>query len=321
MTILQATDLVRTYRSRGGLFRAAPAIKAVDGVSLTLRANRTLALVGESGSGKSTTARLLLGLETPTSGTVHFNEAPMPKQGSAEWRALRAKMQLVYQNPRAALDPRLTVADSVREPLQVHDSGFVGDGPLRVAAAMDSVGLGLEFHHRRPHELSGGQLQRAVLARAFVTLPEILVCDEPVSALDPSIQAQVIATLIEQQKRSHVSILFISHDLRVVRQVADEVAVMYLGRIVEQGPTETVLHAPRHPYTQALIAAMPVIGPRHAPRILLPGETPDPANPPKGCPFHPRCAVAQDHCRTEPPALREVAGAGKLACHLVGDGR
>ncbi len=318
MSILHATHLVRSYHVRGGLFRAGAAIKAVDGVSLTLQANRTLGLVGESGSGKTTLARLLLGLERPTSGEVRFKDTPMPKPDSAAWRALRAKMQLVYQNPRAALDPRVSIVDSVREPLLVHDTGFVGDGPLRATAALESVGLGLEFYTKRPHELSGGQLQRAVLARAFVTLPEILVCDEPVSALDPSIQAQVIATLIEQQKRSHVSILFISHDLRVVRQVADEVAVMYLGRIVEQGPTERVLHAPRHPYTQALIAAVPVIGPRHTPRILLAGETPDPANPPQGCPFHPRCVQAQDRCRTDRPALRDVAGAGLVACHLVG---
>ena len=317
--MLQAKDLAQTYQHRSSLFGAARMVRAVDGVSLELRPNRTLALVGESGSGKSTTARLLLGLEIPTQGSVTYRGQAMPKPGSREWRELRSRLQLVYQNPRAALDPRVSITESVREPLLIHSRLTAEERSLRVAAALQSVGLGLDLSVKQPRELSGGQVQRAVLARALVTEPEVLICDEPVSALDLSIQAQVIATLIELQKRMKLAILFISHDLRLVRQVADEVAVMYLGRIVEQGPTEQVLHTPRHPYTQALISATPVIGARGTPRIVLSGEPPDPAQPPTGCAFHPRCALASERCRSERPELRPLGADTQVACHNAGD--
>jgi peptide/nickel transport system ATP-binding protein len=316
--MLQAKGLAQTYRPRRALFGDGHAVHAVNGVSLELRPNRTLALVGESGSGKSTTARLLLGLETPSRGSVTYRGQAMPKLGSRAWRELRQHLQLVYQNPRAALDPRVTITEAVHEPLQIHTELTAAERSLRVAFALQSVGLGLDQSTKLPRELSGGQVQRAVLARALVTEPEVLVCDEPVSALDLSIQAQVIGTLIELQKRMKLAILFISHDLRLVRQVADEVAVMYLGRIVEQGPTEQVLHAPRHPYTQALISATPAIGARGIPRIVLPGDPPDPARPPSGCAFHPRCPIAIERCRSERPELRNL-GAATVACHLAGD--
>lgn len=317
--MLQAKDLAKTYQPRRSLFGGGRKVRAVDGVSLELHPNRTLALVGESGSGKSTTARLLLGLETPTQGSVTYRGMAMPKPGSREWRELRAKLQLVYQNPRAALDPRVSITESVREPLLIHSHLTGEERSLRVAAALQSVGLGLDQSVKQPRELSGGEVQRAVLARAMVTEPEVLVCDEPVSALDLSIQAQVIATLIELQKRMRLAILFISHDLRLVRQVADEVAVMYLGRIVEQGPTEQVLHAPLHPYTKALVSATPVIGERGTPRIVLPGDPPDPAEPPTGCAFHPRCALAAERCRVERPELRPLGVGARVACHFAGD--
>ena len=315
--MLSGVNLSLSYRIPGPFWLKPPRVFAVNDVSITLTPRRTLALVGESGSGKSTTGRLLLGLEKPDSGIVTLDGTQLPKFGSGPWQKMRKQLQLVYQNPLAALDARMKVIDSVREPLIIHDIGTYESRALQVGAALEAVGLTLEQSTRYPHELSGGQVQRAVLARAMITEPELLVCDEPMSALDVSVQAQVMNTLLELQKRMRMAILFISHDLRLVRQIAHEVAVMYLGRIVEQGPTELVLHRPLHPYTKALVSAVPVIGARGQKRIVLAGDPPDPSRPPSGCPFHPRCPISVDRCRVDRPTLRSSADGQNVACHLA----
>ncbi len=295
---------------QGWLGRAA-AVRAVDGVTLTVEPGRTLGLVGESGCGKSTTGRLALGLETPDAGQVTFDGAPMPPPGGQAWRKLRARMQLVPQDPLGALDRRWTVARQIAEPLAIHG---IGDRPDRVATLLDAVGLRPDQAARYPHALSGGQRQRVVLARALATDPVLLVCDEPVSALDVSVQAQIVNLLADLQAQRGIAMLFISHDLRVVRQVSHTVAVMYLGRIVEQGEPDAIFAEPAHPYARALVASIPG-APVRAP--VLPGDPPNPASRPAGCAFHPRCPVAVAQCRVETPALKPRADGRLVACHLA----
>jgi len=310
--LLEARGLVRRYGMRSGLFGTPVDLRAVDGVSLTLEQGRTLGLVGESGCGKSTTGRLVLGLETPDAGAVLVEGQPMPAPGSAAWRRLRARMQMVFQDPLGALDRRLTIGAQVAEPLQIH-----GLDTARVPALLASVGLRPDQAARYPHELSGGQRQRAVIARALATDPALLVCDEPISALDVSIQAQVMNLLLDVQERLGLAMLFISHDLRAVRQVSHRVAVMYLGRIVEEGEPDAVFAAPAHPYTQALVSAIPRRG-RAGGRIVLTGDPPNPAARPAGCAFHPRCAHAIARCRAEAPVLAPRVSDGRpVACHLA----
>lgn len=310
--LIEARGLVRRYAMRRGLFGAAVELRAVDGVSLTLERGRTLGLVGESGCGKSTTGRLVLGLEAPDAGAVLVEGRPMPVCASAEWRRLRARMQMVFQDPLGALDRRLTIGEQVAEPLLIH-----GLDPARVPALLAGVGLRPDQAARYPHELSGGQRQRAVIARALATDPALLVCDEPISALDVSIQAQVMNLLLDVQERLGLAMLFISHDLRAVRQVSHRVAVMYLGRIVEEGEPDAVFAAPAHPYTQALVSAIPRRG-RAGTRIVLKGDPPNPAARPTGCAFHPRCAQAVALCRAEAPALAPRPADGRaVACHLA----
>ncbi len=308
MTLLAMDNVARRYRTRrGGL------VRAVDGVSLHVEAGRTLGLVGESGCGKSTTGRIVLGLEPPDAGQVHWDGAPMPPAGGPAWRRLRARMQMVYQDPLGALDRRLTVAAQVAEPLAIH-----GIEPAdRVEAVLRAVGLAPDQARRTPHELSGGQRQRAVLARALVTDPALLVCDEPVSALDVSIQAQVINLLSDLQAARGLAILFISHDLRVVRQLSHVVAVMYLGRIVEQGAPDALFAAPAHPYTQALVSAVAGPGRHTRDRIVLSGDPPNPADRPSGCAFHPRCRDVAALCRTDDPALKRLPDGRLAACHVA----
>ena len=289
-------------------------VRAVDGVSLEVPAGRTLGVVGESGCGKSTTGRLALGLELPDAGSVTFEGAPMPRAGSLAWRRLRVRMQLVPQDPLGALDRRLTVARQVAEPLVIHGLGGRSERADRVAALLASVGLRPDQAARHPHALSGGQRQRAVLARALATGPALLVCDEPVSALDVSIQAQVVNLLCDLQASHSIAMLFISHDLRVVRQVSHEVAVMYLGRVVEQGDPDAVFTEPAHPYARALVAAIP--GSPVA-RTMLAGDPPNPADRPTGCAFHPRCPIAVARCRDEDPGLLPRADGRLVACHLA----
>jgi peptide/nickel transport system ATP-binding protein len=314
--LLELTGVSRLYSSRSLLGRAS-AVRAVDDVSLAVASGRTLGVVGESGCGKSTTGRLALGIETPSSGNVRFAGAPMPPPGTASWRTLRARMQLVPQDPLGALDRRLPLAAQIAEPLDIHGIGTKADRRDRVAALLRDVGLRPDHAARHAHELSGGQRQRAVLARALATDPALLVCDEPVSALDVSIQAQIVNMLTDLQEARGIAILFISHDLKVVRQMSHEIAVMYLGRVVERGDPEAILGDPLHPYSRALVSAIPVPGPRRRERIVLSGDPPNPANRPTGCAFHPRCPVATARCAAETPALREAADGRLVACHLV----
>ena len=317
MTLLELDGVARRY---GGarLFGKGKPVHAVSDVSLRVEEGRTLALIGESGCGKSTTGRLALGLERPDDGEVRFQGAAMPKPGSPGWKALRARIQMVFQDPLGALDPRLSVATQIAEPLEIHGIGSPTTRRDKVGELLAGVGLRPDLGTRYPHELSGGQRQRAVLARALATDPVLLVCDEPISALDVSIQAQVVNLLMDVQEQRGLAMLFISHDLKVVRQIAHRVAVMYLGRIVEQGEPEALFAAPWHPYTRALVAAVPEAGNRRrGPRMLLAGEPPNPAARPSGCAFHPRCPLAVAICRNEVPPLETMPDGREVACHVV----
>jgi len=317
--LLQAVDLVRIYQIRRGLFAQPHPVRAVDGVSLAIRPGETLGIVGESGSGKSTLGRMLLGIDPVQEGEVRFAGKPMPRLGTPEWRALRAEMQLIYQDPLAALDRRLTIAAQIGEPLDIHDVGSHGDRAARIAELMAAVGLRADQSKSYPHELSGGQRQRAVIARALAAQPKLLVCDEPVSALDVSIQAQVVNLLRDLQEQGGIAMVFISHDLKVVRNMADRVAVMYLGRIVEEASSDVIFSAPRHPYTKALVSSMPPPGRKLEGRMLLQGEPPNPAARPTGCAFHPRCPLATEICRSITPELKPIEAGRTAACHAVAE--
>ena len=317
MSLLSLDGVSRVYSTRRGLFGRPVPVRAVDHVSLSVEPGRTLGIVGESGCGKSTTGRVALGIEHPSEGTVTFQGAAMPRAGTPEWRRMRARMQLVHQDPLGAMDRRLTVATQIAEPLEIHGIGDRAERADRVAALLRDVGLRPDLAGRHPHELSGGQRQRAVLARALATDPALLVADEPVSALDVSIQAQVINMLTDLQEARGIAMLFISHDLKVVRQISHEVAVMYLGRVVEQGDPEAIFADPLHPYSRALVSAIPVPGPRRIARVVLSGDPPNPADRPSGCAFHPRCPVAVAACSAEVPQLRAAADGRRVACHLV----
>jgi peptide/nickel transport system ATP-binding protein len=318
--LVKVEAIVRNYRMRAGMFGRVADLRAVDGVSFDIRRGETLGLVGESGSGKSTTGRMVLGLEAPDSGSVGFDQATTPTIGSSAWRSQRARMQMIFQDPLGALDRRWTIARQVREPLDIHAIGDDASRAVRVEELLHSVGLAHDQGLRYPHELSGGQRQRAVIARALATRPDFLVCDEPVSALDVSIQAQVINLLIDLQAELGLTMLFISHDLRVVRQISRRVAVMYLGRIVELGDADHLFAAPQHPYTRALVSASPAPGRRNAERIVLTGDPPNPAARPAGCAFHSRCSHAFARCRMESPDLVEIAPDRSVACHLLDAG-
>ena len=327
MTILlKATNVTRTFNVKATKtwFAKPRILRAVNQISLELKAGQTLGLVGESGCGKSTLARMLIGLLPASSGEITFADQPIQAKRNAHWRAQRRDMQMVYQDPLAALDRRLKIIDQVQEPLVIQN---MGDRTAQLAAtheALESVGIGEDLYGRYPHELSGGQRQRVVMARALVLKPQLLVCDEPVSALDLSIQAQVINLLSALQKSRNLAMLFISHDLRVVRHICDDVAVMYLGKIIEQGPAEKILSQPAHPYTAALISA--VSHPNggngehgekgRSKRILLTGEPPNPIDVPTGCAFHPRCPSVLARCKTETPIKAMLEGRHSVACHL-----
>jgi len=311
---LVVEDLVKHYHGPAGT------VRAVDGVSFRLEPGETLGLVGESGCGKSTTARMLVRLVRPTSGRVLLDGTDVTRARGAELTRVRRRMQMVFQDPSSSLDPRRTVAQTLGEVLAVHRLGrSAEDRRVRVGELLEMVGLGASTGHRYPHQLSGGQRQRVGIARALAVEPEVLVLDEPVSALDVSVRAEVMNLLVRLRRELGLSYVFISHDLGMVRHLSDRVAVMYLGRIVELGPWRPVSDEPMHPYTRALRDAVPVPDPAvEAAREVgtLRGEVPDAAHPPPGCPFHPRCPHAQDRCRTEVPALRTTAEEHLAACHF-----
>jgi oligopeptide/dipeptide ABC transporter ATP-binding protein len=318
--LLEVRDLVKHFPiTRGVVFRRRTGeVRAVDGVSFEVRRGETLGIVGETGCGKSTTARLIMRLLDATAGEVRFDGRDITHLRGAELKAVRREMQMIFQDPYSSLNPRKTVGSIVGEPFAVH--GLERDRAQRrrrVQELMETVGLNPEHYNRHPHEFSGGQRQRIGLARALALGPRLLIADEPVSALDVSIQAQVLNLLREMQRRFELSVVFISHDLSVVRHMCDRVAVMYLGRIVEIGPGEELYGFPRHPYTGALLSAVPVADPsasRGAPRPLG-GETPSPASPPSGCRFHIRCPKAQERCSVEEPPLRDHGTGTRAACH------
>ncbi|MCX4966674.1 ABC transporter ATP-binding protein [Streptomyces sp. NBC_00654] len=319
--LLSVRDLVKTFPGRRVLGRPAAPVRAVDGVDFELAAGETLGLVGESGCGKSTTGRMLVRLLEPTAGTVEFDGQDITHLSPRRLRPTRRHLQIIFQDPYASLNPRQTVARIIAEPLLVQGST---DRAAREKAAelLDLVGLGAQHLDRHPHQFSGGQAQRIGIARALATGPRLIVADEPVSALDVSVQAQVVNLMERLRHELGLSFLFIAHDLSVVKRVCDRVAVMYLGRIVEIGDKHEVYDTPAHPYTRALLSAVPLPDPaaeRRRERIILLGDPPSPAAPPSGCSFHPRCPKAQAVCRTERPLLDIVGpGARKAACHFPG---
>ncbi len=318
--LLQAEGVVKHYRVRkpGDLFGRRAFLKAVDGVSLAIPRGHTLGVVGESGCGKSTLGRLLLGMETPTSGRVRFAGEALPQADTDAWRAGRRHMQMIFQDSLGALDRRLSVGKQIAEPLDIHQIGTPEERAKRVAAMLDAVGLSKQLAQRYPHELSGGQRQRAVIARALVLEPDLLVCDEPISALDVSIQAQIVNLLQTLQRRLGITFVFISHDLKIVHYISDEIAVMYLGRIVERGPRDRVFEQAAHPYTRALIAAVPVADPsRPRSQVLVHGDPPSPFDLPQGCRFHTRCPLAEAKCREVEPGLADLGDGHQAACHLA----
>jgi peptide/nickel transport system ATP-binding protein len=314
---LEARGVSRHFVS-GSLLTGRAKLRAVEHVDLVLAAGDSLGIVGESGCGKSTLGRVLVGLLPPSTGEVLLEGRPMPRAGTDAWYALRRELQLVYQDPLAALNPRLRIGEQIAEPLEIH--GIERDpARLRDAAieALATVGLEAGIADRLPHQISGGQRQRVVIGRAMILKPRLVVFDEPVSALDASVQAQVVNLIRDLRDLLKLGYVFISHDLRVVRQVAERVAVMYLGRIVESGDTASVFAAPHHPYTQALMSALPRTTPgTRSDRIRLRGEPPSPLAPPSGCAFHPRCERVVERCRREAPALSLDRSGRRVACHL-----
>ncbi len=314
--LVEAEGLVKHFVARrSALGRPTATVKAVDGVSFTVEAGKTLALVGESGSGKSTVGRLALRLTEPTAGSMRFAGRDVFAFNDTETRAFRRQAQLVFQDPYASLNPRMTVSDMLAEPIALHRIVPAAQRRERVAQVLEMVGLEPRFAPRYPHEFSGGQRQRIVIARALAVEPKLIVCDEPVSALDVSIRSQVLNLLRDLQQRLGLAYIFISHDLAVVKHIADRVAVMYLGRIVETAPTDELFANPRHPYTQALLSAIPIPRARaRRDRTILPGDVPSPINPPPGCHLHLRCPHAIERCRVERPALID-AGGHATACH------
>jgi oligopeptide transport system ATP-binding protein len=321
-TLLEVSDLVKHFPVGGGfLGRTEGLVRAVDGVSFRIRRGETLGLVGESGCGKTTTGRCILQLERPTSGRIVFEGVELTALSQDQLRGVRRRMQVIFQDPYSSLNPRMTVGQILGEPLRVHN--IVPDEAARaprVGELLTQVGLHSQHADRYPHQLSGGQRQRVGIARALAMEPSLIVCDEPVSALDVSIQAQIINLLEELQTRLGLTYLFIAHDLSVVRHISDRVAVMYLGRIVELADRQALYEDPLHPYTRALLSAVPIPDPQleaHRERVVLRGEVPSPLNPPSGCVFHPRCPIAVDRCAAAIPPLREIKPGHWAACHLA----
>ena len=309
--LFDVQDLKKYFPSAGG-----KTVKAVDGISFQIYKGETLGVVGESGCGKSTTGRLVLNLLEKSSGKIIYKGRDMDTISPREMRSLRKEMQIVFQDPYASLDPRKKVFDILSEPYNIHEPGLSRQELFtRIQRLLKCVGLRPEHIYRYPHEFSGGQRQRIGIARAIALHPEFVVCDEPVSALDVSIQAQVINLLREIKNQFQLTYLFISHDLRVIKHFSDRIMVMYLGHIVEIGPKHEIFEHRRHPYTQALLSAVSTRDHTHE-RIILSGDLPSPLNPPSGCPFHPRCSHCMDICRTQKPVLTDMGDGTQVACHL-----
>ncbi|QXI33004.1 MULTISPECIES: peptide ABC transporter ATP-binding protein [Pseudomonas] len=315
--VLTARDLTRHYEVSRGLFKGRALVRALNGVSFELEAGKTLAVVGESGCGKSTLARALTLIEEPSSGSLQIDGTEVNGASKAERKQLRRDVQMVFQSPYASLNPRQKIGDQLAEPLLINTSLSKAERRDKVQKMMEQVGLRPEHYQRYPHMFSGGQRQRIALARAMMLQPKVLVADEPTSALDVSIQAQVLNLFMDLQKEFNTAYVFISHNLAVVRHVADQVLVMYLGRPAEMGPKADIYDKPLHPYTQALLSATPAIHPDPLkPKIRIAGELPNPLSPPDGCAFHKRCPYATERCATEVPALRQV-GTRSVACHYA----
>jgi oligopeptide transport system ATP-binding protein len=320
--LLEVRNLVKHFTVGGGLFGGQPGlVRAVDGVSFSIRRGETLGLVGESGCGKTTTGRCILQLERPTSGQVLFEGRDLTTLDGRALRAVRRRIQVIFQDPYSSLNPRMTVGEIIAEPLAVHGIVTTAAGRRdRVRDLLNRVGLLPQHGTRYPHQMSGGQRQRVGIARALAMEPTLIICDEPVSALDVSIQAQIINLLEDLQAEFGLTYLFIAHDLAVVRHISDRVAVMYLGKVVEMADRKTLYDEPLHPYTKALLSAVPIPDPELEARrqhIVLRGEVPSPLNPPAGCVFHPRCPVAEDRCQTVVPELREIRPGHWAACLLA----
>jgi oligopeptide transport system ATP-binding protein len=314
--LVVVNNLVKAFPIMGGLLgREVASVKAIQDVSFAIKKGETLGLVGESGCGKSTLGRCILRLIEPTSGEVYFNGQDVLALGGDELRRLRRKMQIIFQDPFASLNPRMTVGSIISEPIKIHGLAKGPDINRRVLKLLDLCGLRAESVNRYPHEFSGGQRQRICIARALAVEPEFIVCDEPVSALDVSIQAQIINLLQDLQKELQLTYLFIAHDLKVVEHISNKVAVMYLGKVVEIADSEDLYRTPRHPYTQALFSAIPQTDPKgKRQRIILQGDVPSPISVPSGCSFHPRCFSMRENCRVSSPVLEEKAAGHKAAC-------
>lgn len=318
--LVEARDLGRNFPMRKGFLGQRQDVWAVRDVSLAIAAGETVGVVGESGCGKSTLGRMMLGLDTPTRGNVSFDGRDLVGVTGTSRRKLARRMQMVFQDPFGSLDPRRTVDAQIADGLRTHDIVPASQIKTEVGQLLDQVGLSAAAAKRRPHEFSGGQRQRIAVARALSTRPDFIVADEPVSALDVSIQAQVVNLLIDRREALNLAMLFISHDLHVVRHLCTRIVVMYLGRIVEEGPAEKVFGNPAHPYTKALLVSTPSLHPRKGDKkdAILPGELPSPANPPSGCPFRTRCPVAEDACAAAVPEYREAGQGWRVACIKAG---